>query len=98
VKFKKGDLVMIVETTNFLPHFLGRVCTVAGPFLEHDYTDNFYLLEEEPEWAAKERCLRKIENPGDDAIDEMVALKGSPADDEALWKEWLEETAKEMRK
>ena len=79
---KAGDLVILVRATNpKLVQHIGEIRTVVRP---SDYIGGAWYLDPpvfgmnglQASW--REGDMRRIDNPGDDAVDEVIQRIGTP--------------------
>lgn len=81
-KFKKGDLVILLRASNhFCKPFVGYIATLGEPAFTRDgywFMDPPLIASDGKPCAFHEMAMRRIDNPGDDAVDEVIQRIGTP--------------------
>lgn len=82
MRFKSGDVCQVIRARIF-PQMLGRIFTLTKPCVVYPGAWDTDPPQRAPNYALPisfyEKALRKLDNPGDDEVDQMLERLGRPS-------------------
>lgn len=88
---KPGKPAIVISFDPEFASFFGNVVTPKSRYFDDRYPEHIYwAVEECLDVVFLDRCLKPLEDPPEDAVDEMVLLCGNPHKqlEDSIQQEW----------